>query len=389
MTLNGTLTLDAISEFLGKLAEHSEDVYWLSSPDFERIAYISPSYETIWGRSRQELYDHPEQWITFLHPEDVKKDYHPIDAMRERVLKQGAQARYAEDYRIIRPDGEVRWIMDRGFPVLDQQGNFCGVTGVAVDVTQAKTLEQTLEKAKQDAEAANHAKTEFLMNMRHDFRTPFTGILGLADLMMMQEKDPKKKENLKFIAQAASSLLDQHNEIFEFARSEDGTLPVLEKQFNLHALLNDEANMMMPSAQAKGLDFNLDYPEDLPKSLIGDQTRIHRILMNLLSNAIKFTQQGHVKLRASVAKTEDHRIILELNIEDTGIGIPEDKQNVVYEKFTKLTHGFKSKTAGLGCGLRIVKQFMDDIGGEIHLDSTLNMGSTFRLLIPLKKSLMD
>ena len=115
------LSLEAIADFLSKLAEKSESVYWLSSPDFKRIAYISPAYEKIWGRSRNILYAEPELWITYLHPDDVK-NYHPIHLMAERVAKLGPAARYEEDYRILRPDGEVRWIIDRGFPIYDEAG---------------------------------------------------------------------------------------------------------------------------------------------------------------------------------------------------------------------------------------------------------------------------
>ncbi|USQ15236.1 PAS domain-containing protein (plasmid) [Legionella lytica] len=179
------LNLDNVGDFLSKYTEFSDQVYWISSPDFSAIKYISPSYEKIWGRPRQELYHNPELWITFLHPEDAKT-HHPIHEMARKIQVEGEKARYEEHYRIIRPDGSIRWILDRGFPLFDTQGTCYGVTGIAVDITEIKQRELELNLAKEAAEAANQAKTEFMENMRHDIRTPLTGIVGFAELLKME-----------------------------------------------------------------------------------------------------------------------------------------------------------------------------------------------------------
>jgi two-component system, OmpR family, aerobic respiration control sensor histidine kinase ArcB len=388
MTLDGMLTLDDIGGFLSKLAENSSSVYWLSSQDFEKIQYVSLAYEKIWSRSREALYNDPKVWIDYLHPDD-SHDYNPIAAMKDRVAQYGGSARYHENYRIVRPDGEVRWIVDRGFPIMGANGQCYGVTGVATDITKEKQQELMLRKAKEQAEIANQSKTDFLMNMRHDFRTPFMGILGLAEMMAEQEPDIEKKKNLDCIASAAKSLLDQHNDIFEFAQVEDGVLPILEKKFNFHDLLRDQQRMMLPAAQQKGLTFRLGWAHDIPECLVGDQVRLHRILMNLLSNAIKFTPTGDVALHASVAKQLPGQVVLQFTIEDTGIGIPDDKQNLIYEKFTKLRASQDGGHAGMGNGLRFVKSFLEDLGGEIHLETALGKGTTFTVLVPVKLPLLS
>lgn len=167
------LNLQDIGDFLSKLAEKSENVYWLSSPDFETIQYISPAYEKIWGRSVETLYKEPELWITYLHPDDAK-DHHPIHAMKDRVAKLGPDARYEENYRIIRPNGEIRWIVDRGFPIYDS-GVCCGVTGVAIDITTEMEVEQ-LRKERAIAEETNkHLKT-MAGSIAHELRNPLGGI---------------------------------------------------------------------------------------------------------------------------------------------------------------------------------------------------------------------
>ncbi len=386
MIATGNLNLEAISGFLSKLAEKSSDVYWLSSPDFERIAYISPAYEEVWGRSREELMSNPEQWVTFLHPDDVET-HHPIHEMRDRIAQEGGKARYEESYRIVRPNGDIRWILDRGFPIIDEDGHCKGVTGVAIDVTKEKQIEHALKEAKEKAELANKSKTDFLMNIRHDFRTPFTGIVGMADFMEQMETDAEKKENLGDIVQAAKTLLDLHNEIFEFASLEDGALPILDKPFDLHQLLMDEKNMMISSAKQKQLSLDFNYEPNLPQHLIGDKMRTHRILMNLLSNAIKFTETGSVSLYVSCLKQEVGRsVVIKFVVTDTGCGIPEDKQNLIYEKFTRLSQTYNSSYQGFGCGLRIVKRFLDDLDGEVSVENQHNNGSVFTVLIPFKLS---
>ncbi len=140
-------TLDSIGEFLQQYAEKSSSVYWLSSPDFDRIVYVSPAYESIWGRKPEELYENPASWLDalVLEPGEV---YNPIANMAKEIGREGGHARLDETYRIWRPDGVIRWILDQGFPVYDNNGNCCGVTGVATDITHVKEAQRALEIAK-------------------------------------------------------------------------------------------------------------------------------------------------------------------------------------------------------------------------------------------------
>jgi len=379
---NSSITLEAIAHVLSKLAEKSESVYWLSSPNFSQIAYISPAYEKIWGRPRDALYSEPALWITYLHPEDANH-HHPIREMAERVQTLGADARYEENYRIIRPDGEIRWIYDRGFPVFDENNNCCGVTGIALDVTREKLAEINLRNAKEKAEQANLLKTEFIRNMEHDIRTPLSGIQGLAAILCEQETNAEKKEWLGDIVCSARDLLSYCNGIIDFSRIEHGTLSVLNRKFDLRKLFSEVTAIEMPATKLKKLDLCFKCADNVPTLLTGDAYRLKQVLINLVSNAIKFTHEGQVTLSAQLLRQETkRRVVLAISVQDTGIGIPKVKQDFIYEKFTRLTPANRGQYKGPGLGLKIVKQFIEEMNGNIKLESETGKGSTFTCILP-------
>jgi len=385
---NNQLTLEDVGSFLSKLAEKSESVYWLSSPDFKRIQYISSAYEKIWGRSRDILYREPELWITYLHPEDVA-GYHPIHAMAERIAQEGTSARYQESYRIVRPDGEVRWIIDQGFPIYNADGECCGVTGVAVDVTKDKLAAEELRKEKDKAEAANKAKTEFLENMRHDIRTPLFGIIGFAELIKSETSDPKTKEYANNLVASGQALTNLLNEVLELIKVSSGEIPILKKKFSFRKKINEVIALNQARASYKKIDLLLDYDSSIPDYLIGDSIRIHRIVLELVANALNFTHKGHVKLSAQLAKNNEDDVVIKIIVEDTGIGIAPEKQQDIYLQFKRLTPSYEGIYRGHGLGLSIAKQLIDDLHAEIYVESQVDVGSKFTFIVKLKKSLLD
>ena len=376
------LDLAALRELLSNLAENSPMVYWLSSPDFAQILYISPAYEKVWGRTRKELYNHPELWITYLHPDDSQA-YHPIVAMKERVAKEGAKARYVENYRIVRPSGEVRWIVDRGFPVVDRDtGELIGVTGVAMDITEEKQLEEERAKAHAELIAAHEMKMRFIRDMQHDIRTPFTGLWGLAHALLQMETDPQKHEMIALIEAAAKQLLDYCNNILEFNKTESS--PIMEEKLDLIKLMQNLITIEKPAAVNKKLSLSL-VMDNVPQFIFGDYARLKSLLLNLVSNAIKFTDAGGIKLTVqSVKKLNDYKIILQFKVEDTGIGIPPEKQKFIYEKFSRVEPANRGKYTGSGLGLSIVKSIMHDLEGDIEVISEADKGTTFICNLPVR-----
>lgn len=233
--------------------------------------------------------------------------------------------------------------------------------------------------AKEEAERASKAKDQFIMNIEHDFRTPFNGICGLASLLHEEEKDPEKKETLGMIASSAQELLDDSASMLDFSRIEQGLVPLCQKKFDLHALLNRLIQIEVPAATQKNLVLTLNMDQRMPKGVIADEYRLFRILINLVSNAIKFTESGSVILAVQLRQVmaDPRKAVIEFVVADTGIGIHEEQKAYIFEKYTHSTLSTEKKYRGLGLGLRSVKQFTQDMGGDIEVSSSPHQGTVF------------
>lgn len=303
----------------------------------------------------------------------------------KKVLKTGIPM--ADEEIHIDEDGMKTYFVSMKSPLKNDKNEIIGMVNIALDITDRKLLEMEWKKAKEEAELNNKNKTEFLSNMRHDLRTPFSGILGMSQLLESQEEDPIKKESLGDIVASSKSLLNHLNEIMEFVEVENGKIPLVEKEFNIHEVIKDVFLMLLPAAKDKELDFELWVDKELPEYLLGDSIRIQRILMNLITNAVKFTEKGFVNVKAYWNKTTDERGILQIVVEDNGIGIPSDKREFIFEKFSRLTSAYHGIYPGKGLGLNIMKQFLEELNGQFELVSEVGKGTTFTVLIPHKISL--
>lgn len=294
----------------------------------------------------------------------------------------------AEESAIL-PNGKTIIQLSTKRPIYDSEGNVAGIVGNTVDITHLKEIEAELRKEHARAEQANLIKTEFMRNMEHDIRTPFSGVLGMANYLWEAEEDPVKKGCLNDIVQCAKELLDYCNSILDFSKIESGLHLIADKKFYLQDIVNSAVKMELPAAKLKQLSLAVDYDDRIPKVLVGDPHRIHRILVNLISNAIKFTQNGYIKIVVSVLSNEHSSTLVRFIVEDTGVGIPEEKKDYIFEKFTRLSLSNKGFYRGIGLGLRIVKQFMHEINGEIDLISEVGKGTQFICTVPFKQPLTD
>lgn len=267
-------------------------------------------------------------------------------------------------------------------PLYNKNNNVIGLLGVSFDITERKQLEEKLRSAKEKAEIANRAKTEFLANISHDIRTPLSGIIGMTQVLQSRLTKQGDKELVKNIAQSAKQLLKILNLVIEF--SESASYPVCYNKFNLKTCIKEVTEVFATNIKEKNLKMNINYLTDIPKYFIGDDVRINRVVLNLLNNAIKFTPAGDISINVAMQQQKNNdQVTLQLTIADTGIGIPQDKIDNIFEKFVRLSDSHKGIYQGAGLGLAIVKRLIIDMQGTIEVTSEINKGSTFICKIPL------
>jgi two-component system aerobic respiration control sensor histidine kinase ArcB len=308
-------------------------------------------------------------------------------ALDKKVMQAGKSLTTEDVFK--EASGEVVTVLTNKTPLKNKNGKTVGVLAISVDITERKKMEDDLYQTKIAAEMANNAKTEFLENMRHDIRTPLTGIVGFANIIAQEINDEKIREYVDNLTASSQSLQDLLNEILEVIRIGAQEIPVVKKKFNFKEKITDVFNLNRARASHRHLDFSLEYDNSIPTFIIGDPMRIHRILLELVANALNFTDKGSVTIKIELAKQEENNLVIKIMVSDTGIGIPLDKQEEIFLQFKRLTPSYRGVYKGAGFGLSIVKQYVNELEGEIYVDSNKEEGSTFTCVLRLKKPLLE
>lgn len=312
-----------------------------------------------------------EGFLKLVHPEDREG----IDCAVKATIATAQP--YKIECRISQPNGSLVYISARGRPLRDISGKVTHLIGTVHDITERKLAEQQLREAKETAEYANRAKSEFLALMSHEIRTPMNGILGLTHLALQTDLTNYQQDYLSKIQSSAKSLLEIINDILDFSKIEVGKLELESIPFELVQILNQINNVLGLKASEKGLELLFQVGDRIPQYLIGDSLRLTQILMNLASNAIKFTETGSVTIGIELLTYSQETVGLKFQVQDTGIGISPSQMEKLFQSFTQVDASTSRKYGGTGLGLAICKGLVNMMGGTISVESELGKGSIF------------
>lgn len=336
----------------------SDLVYQLCNQNFVLAVGGSPigknDYELPWDKSSARLYQEEDKYVLSTGKSILNKEV-PMILLKEEKYLSVCKA-----------------------PLYDQNGKIVGILGVYVDITEKKKAEKIIIQAKIAAESANKAKTEFIMNMSHDLRTPLAGIIGLSSIQAKDGTGDEDKKLGKWVHDAGEQLLELLNSVIEVTAAEHPLDRIKKEKIDLVKLAEELEALMQPTIQSKKLVFQLKFNPCLP-IIISDKIKLKTIFLNLLSNAIKFTKQGEVSLEINLLTITSEHAKIEIHIADTGIGIAKDKLDKIFDRFYRAHPSYKAEYTGYGIGLFLVKKAVELLGGKIKVSSEEAKGSCFTL----------
>ncbi|HEY9633301.1 MAG TPA: PAS domain S-box protein [Coleofasciculaceae cyanobacterium] len=355
-------------ECFRQLAENIHEVFWMSSTNLSQLRsfYVSPAYEDIWGRTRASLDEQPSIWIDAIHPEDRQR---AVDNFKSGM---------DQEYRIVRPDGSIRWIHDRAFPVRDETGQIYRLAGIAEDITVRKLAQEEINKTLQRERELSELKSRFIATTSHEFRTPLTTIQSSVELLERYRhklSEEKQLTHLQRIQTATKTMTEMLNDILLISEAEAGKLQFNPKRMDLEPFCRELVEELQ---QGSGKQHVITFTSQCQGiTTYMDKKLLRHILSNLLSNAIKYSP-CECPIQFNLTRLENKVLF---QIQDQGIGIPPEYKSCLFEPFHRATN--VGMIQGTGLGLAIVKECVDLHQGEITVDSAEGRGTMISVTLPL------
>ncbi|HYA40133.1 MAG TPA: response regulator, partial [Syntrophobacteraceae bacterium] len=339
-----------------------------------RFLTINPAASGLLGPSEEVVGRYVADFMPEEHRGDFFQRYLPL------IRSQGW---YNGTILLLSKEGPCHYVECRN-SLVREQGRGIYVRGSGRDVTERKRYEKELKKSKEAAEAASRAKSQFLANMSHEIRTPMNGVLGMTELLLSSGLTERQSELAQTVRHSGETLLRVLNDILDISKIEAGRLELENIDFNLWETIEQAVDLFARQAHEKGLELVCDIERDVPAMFKGDPARLRQILMNLLGNAVKFTEKGQVEVQVSTKEKDGDGSVISCAVKDTGIGIPREVQQEIFDAFSQADGSVTRRYGGTGLGLTICRQLCEMMGGSIDVESVPGKGSTFRFNVRLK-----
>ena len=319
-------------------------------------------------------------WIKRLHPEERKQI---VDSLHKAIAT--GDTSWQIDHRFLKKDGTYAHMNTRGYVSVNAANKPVRMIGSMQDITERKNAELEILKAKVAADEAKKTQEQFLANMSHEIRTPMNGIIGMAQLMAGTDLNREQKEYVETIRESATNLLVIINDILDLTKIAAGKILIEQVNYTFRDVINNSIKIAGFKAEEKGISITSEIDKRIHPVLVGDSVRLNQILINLIGNAVKFTEKGGVKIKVDLLEEDNKSVKLQFSIQDTGIGISDDKLDSIFDSFTQASANTTRKYGGTGLGLTITKQLIELQGGTIGVSSKVGVGTIFTFSLPLKK----